>query len=116
MVKNIGYVSLFNNLFPIIFVIFAASLKIVGASDYDAYIMRLSLLISALVVSGFFGILTTTFFTYINYRISFDEERRKSISKEVDIHNEEIIENSEEVYQHSDKYNDMDSEKQVDDE
>ncbi len=116
MVKNIGYVSLFNNFFPILFVIFAASLIIPGHSPHDVYIMRLSFLISALVISGFFGILTTTFFTYINYRISFDEERRKSISREVDIHNEEIIENSEEIYQHSDKYNDMDDKREVDNE
>ncbi len=116
MVKNIGYVSLFNSFFPILLVILAASLTI-DATSQDIYIMRLSLIIAGLVVSGFFGILTTTFFTYINYRISFDEERRKSISKQVDEYNEEVTEESkEEPYQHSDKYLDMDNNSKTDNE
>lgn len=76
LIKSTSYISIINLILPLIFSITA--LSIVSSNNVDKNI-TLVLLIVSFAISILIGLFVTGYTSYINFRISFNEEKRKAL-------------------------------------
>lgn len=76
LIKNTGYITIFNMIIPTIFSI--TSLSISGVSE-ETDLLRLILISLGLSFSILIGLCVSGLTSYIFFRVSFNEDRRKAL-------------------------------------